>query len=50
VGGDVPIDSETHVVNLSISIPDPPTESFGDTHTDRIYVHTFIGMSICVCM
>jgi hypothetical protein len=39
VRGDIPVDSEAHVVTLSISRPDPPAQSFRDAH--RVYAQSF---------
>jgi hypothetical protein len=50
VGGDVPKDSETSVVTLSISRSDSPAQSFGGAHRDRVCVRVFIGLSVYVCL
>ena len=44
MGGDVPVDSEAPVVTSSISKIDPPAQSFGDAHRDRVCVRAFTGV------
>jgi hypothetical protein len=48
VEGDVPVDSETHVVTSSISRFAGLTQFFGGAHKSRIYVRAFIGVSVRV--
>jgi hypothetical protein len=55
VGGDVPVDSETLLVNDFVNLKIKPAQSFGGAHRGRVCVRVFIGvsartcMSICVC-
>jgi hypothetical protein len=54
VGGDIPVNNETLLITDFVNLKIKPTQSFRDTHRDRICVHVFIVvsahtyMSICV--
>jgi hypothetical protein len=45
VGGDVPVDSDMLLVTDFVNLKIKPTQSFGDVHRDRMYVHIFIGVN-----
>jgi len=47
---DVPVDSETPVVNSSISRFAGPTRFFGGAQRDRVCVCTFIEVSVHSCL
>jgi hypothetical protein len=49
VGGDVPVDSETLLVTDFMNLKIKPIQSFRGVHRGKMYVHIFIGVSICVC-
>jgi hypothetical protein len=55
MGGDVPVNNETLLVNGFVNLKIKPAQSFGDAHRGRVCVRVFIGvsartcMSICVC-
>jgi hypothetical protein len=49
VGDGVPVDSESFLVRLHES-QDKTVQSFRGDHRDKMCVHVFIGMSICICI
>jgi hypothetical protein len=46
VGGDVSINNNTFLMTDFMNLKIKPTQSFGDTHKVKIYIHMFIGMSV----
>jgi hypothetical protein len=50
VGGDVPIDSETFLINDFMNLKIKSTQSFEGAHRGRMCIRVFIGMSVHTCM
>jgi hypothetical protein len=48
VGGDIPVDSDTLLVTDFMNLKIKPTQSFRNTHKNKVCVHVFIGINALV--